>query len=898
MSRLLTEVRFRLRALFRRDVMERELDAELRFHIERETEKLAAQGLGHDEASRRARAQFGGVERIKDDARDERGIALLDNLLQDLRYAARGLRNRPAFTAGVVLTLGLGIGANAAMFGVVDRVLFRAPPMLRDQGTVHRLYRLSTDNNGEQRIDRNLAFPTYLDLRRDLAPAFSDVASFQTRQLAMGDAEDVRQARVTLASANYFRFFDATPTLGRFFTDDENRVPDGQPVVVLGHGFWQTHFGGRDVLGEPLRIDRSLYTIVGVAPPDFVGISDQGVPDAFIPITAYAFAFRGDRYPTMYGWSWLETVARRRPDVSGEAATQVLRAAFIASWRHAEAQDAGWGSPEERRIDAAIAPVQLGRGPQAGRDAKVASWVTGVAFIVLLLACANVANLMLARAVSRRREIAMRLALGASRGRLVRQLLTESLLLAAAGGLVGLLVAQWGGASIRVFFLPPELSAAVLTDPRTLAFAAGATILAALLTGIAPVLNAGRDDVVSALKAGEREGGDRRARLRRGLLVLQAALSVLLLVGAGLFVRSLSNARGMRLGYDPDRILYAEINLRGLRLEGPQALDLMQRLLESAQSAPGVAHAAMTASVPFYSNEGRGLWVPGVDSVGRLGRFIFQTATADYFATMGTRILRGRPFDATDRAGTQFVVVVSDRMARALWPGREALGQCIRIDSETAPCSTVIGVAEDVSIRGFSDAREFTYYVPAAQFEPGAATYLAVRASGDAATLTVPLRAWLQALLPAPAYVNIVPLTQLVDRNYVAWNFGATMFAAFGGLALLLAAIGLYSLIAFDVAQRSRDISVRIALGARREQVVRLVIGRGLWLVGIGVASGLAVAALLAPRMQPMLFGVAARDPLIFGGVAVALLAIGVVATAGPAVRAARVDPAAVLRGD
>jgi putative ABC transport system permease protein len=898
MIRLLSEARFRLRVLFARGRMERELDTELYFHLERETEKLLRQGVPRAEAERQARVAFGGVERIKDDARDSRGVATLEGVLQDLRYAARGLRTRTAFSAGVILTLGLGIGANAAMFGVVDRVLFRAPPTLRDPETVHRPYRIRKDQVGELRVDRNFSFPAFLDVRRLTTSSFSDVAAFQTRRMAVGELEDAVEVPVTVATATYFQFFNARPTLGRFFTVAEDRIPEGAPVVVLAYGFWQARFGGRNVIGEQLRIDRMQATIIGVAPPDFVGMTDQGVPAAWVPITAYAFALRGAGYPANYNWGWLEMVARRRADVEQSAARTELEAAFVASWRSMQAQSSGWGSPEDAGVRAALGPVQIGRGPQAGQEARVATWVSGVALIVLLIACANVTNLMLARAVSRRRELALRLALGVSRGRLVRQLLTESGLLAIAGGVVGLLVAQWGGVMIRTLFLPPDMKAAVLTDARTLLFAAVVTLAAAVLTGVAPALGGRRRDVASALKAGEREGGERHTTLRRGLLVFQAALSVVLLVGAGLFVKSLTNARGYRLGYDTEHVLMAGVQLRGLRLDSVRAKELGARLLNAAQSAPGISHAALAASVPFWSNEGRGLWVPGVDSVQKLGRFILQISTPDYFATMGTRIVRGRPFSEDDAVNAPRVVVVSQGMARTLWPDRDALGQCIRVNSPDAPCSTVIGVAEEARVRSLADAREFTYYLPAAQFEGSLAETLLARTNGDAEAQVAALRRRLQAEVPAPAFVNVMPLARLVNPNFRAWRFGATMFVAFGALALVLAAIGLYSLIAYDVAQRTRELSVRIALGAPRARVVRMVIGRGLALVGTGLVAGTLIAMWAAPRLQTLMFRQEPRDPLIFGGVALVLLLIGLIATAMPASRAARVDPAAVLRGD
>ena len=894
----LSELRFRLRALFGREAVERELDDELRFHVERETEKLMRDGVPRADAERLARLAFGGMERIKDDTRDVRGVALIESILQDLRYAARGLRSRKAFAAGIILTLGLGIGANAAMFGIVDRVLFRAPLTLRDPDTVHRIYRVRRDQTRELRTDRNYSFPTFLDVRRLASASFSDVAAFQTRRLSVGEGEDAAEIPVTVASANYFGFFAARPVLGRFFTALEDSVPEGAPVVVLSHGFWQVRFGGRNVIGEQLRVDRMLATIIGVAPPDFVGMADQGTPAAWVPITAYAFAMRGPRYTGGYGWSWLEMVARRRESVTEQAAQADLQAALVASWRAMQEQSAGWGSPEDAGVRAILGPIQLGRGPDAGRDARVARWVSGVAVMVLLIACANVANLMLARSVSRRREIAMRLALGVSRGRLVRQLLTEAGLLAVAGGIVGLLVALWGGGVMRALFLPADTNATVLTDARTLVATAVLTLAAALLTGVMPAVGDRRLDVAAALKAGEREGGEQRATLRKGLLVFQAALSVLLLVGAGLFVKSLMNARAMRLGFDTDRLLLATVQTRGLRLDSARAEALGARLLGAAQAMPGISHAALAASVPFWSNEGRGLWVSGIDSISQRGRFILQIATSDYFATMGTRILRGRPFGDEDRLNAPRVVVVSEGMARALWPREDALGKCIRVGGETAPCATVIGVAEEVRLRQLVDPREFSYYLPAAQFEGGLAESLLVRTTGDAETQVGALRGRLQAEIPAPAFVNVVPLVRLVDPNFRAWRFGATMFVAFGALALLLAAIGLYSLIAYDVAQRRRELSVRIALGAPRGRVIRMVIGRGLLLVGGGLLAGSAIAMLAAPRLQALMFQQETRDPVLLAGVAVLLVLIGVVATAGPAWRASRVDPAAVLRSD
>jgi putative ABC transport system permease protein len=411
-------------------------------------------------------------------------------------------------------------------------------------------------------------------------------------------------------------------------------------------------------------------------------------------------------------------------------------------------------------------------------------------------------------------------------------------------------------------------------------------------------VQATRADVAGALKAGTREGTYQRSRLRRLLLVAQATLSVVLLIGAGLFVRSLQHVRGYRLGYDVDPVLFASGELRGTRLSDAEGQALLQRMLETAQGLPEVSHAAVVASVPFWSNEGRGLYVAGIDSVRKLGTFIMQAGTPDYFATMGTRILRGRAFGEADRAGAPPVVVVSEGMARTLWPGKDPLGQCLRINSPTAPCTTVIGVAEEMRIRSLTDAREFSYYLPAAQLGEPLYPYLVARVRGTAADHVAALRSALQAQMPGAAYVSVVPLQSLIDPNLRAWRFGATMFTAFGALALLLAAVGLYSTIAYDVAQRMPELGVRVALGASTSRVMRLVVAGGMRLIAVGVTLGVLLALWAGRWVEPLLFQESARDAGVYGLVAAVLLAVALVALVAPARRASRVDPNRVLRTD
>ena len=895
---LWSDVRYRVRALFRRADVERELDDELRFHLDRETEKLVAAGIPPHEARRRARLAFGGVDAAKEGSRDVRGTALIESVIQDVRYALRGLRARPAFTAGVVVTLALGIGANTAMFGVVDRLLFRAPATMRDPAHVHRVY-VSWTADGTRSTQRSLEFARYLDLARG-THAFSDAAAFQTRALAVGSGDDARELPVTVASASYFGFFDAHPVVGRFFDARDDSIPTGSPVVILGHAFWESRFGGRaDVIGRTLQVGTTVCTIVGVAPAGFNGTSDQGVPALYMPITVFAWSMSHRDYSHNYNWSWLEMIVRRAPGVSVEGANRELTDAFRRSWTAARAADHGWPTLAAAQPSAELGPVQLGRGPSAGAETRVAMWTWGVALVVLLVACANVANLLLSRAVRRRREIALRLSLGVGRRRLVRQLLTESLVLAALGGAAGLLVAWWGGASLRALLLADDPSPAVLGDGRTLAAAAAATLLAALASGLAPALYALREDPARALVVG-RESGARRSRARAALLVFQAALSVVLLVGAGLFVRSLHQVRTMRLGYDVAPVAFVQTNPRGVKLSDAEWLALERRLLDAADATPGIASATPVVSVPFWSTEASGLYVPGVDSVRRLGRFALQAGSADYFRTTGTRLLRGRAFTASDGANAPPVMVVSEGMARALWPRTDAIGKCVRVGADTAACTTVVGVAEEMRLESLTSTNEYMYYLPIDQLEHwrGPAGAFFVRVNGDATDYVDALRRQLQPLMPGSSYVTVVTLQSIVNPSMVSWQFGATMFTAFGALALVLAALGLYSVMSYGVAQRQQELSVRLALGATAGQLVRLVVGDGVRTVLVGLAVGGALSLWLGTRIAGLLFHESPNDPLVYGAVMLVLVVAALLATAIPALSASRVDPNVALRAD
>ena len=824
---------------------------------------------------------------------------MLEHFIQDLRYAIRTLARSPAFTLGVVLTLGLGIGANVAMFPIVDRMLFRPPPYLHDPATTHRVY-LARFYRGDEFTSGGLQYARYVDLTNGTS-SFSRTAIFTEQDLAIGRDADVREMRVGAVSATFFEFFDAPPVLGRYFTVSEDAPPTGTAVAVLSYAFWQTRFGGhRDAIGSTLQIGPTLYTIIGVAPRGFVGLWPNQPPAAFIPVASYANAagvdLRGDRWWTTYHWSWASMLAQRKPGVTAAAATADLTAAYTRSFAAQAAENPkGMSAAAVARPRAIIASVLSERGPNESSFAKVATWISGVAVIVLLIAAANVANLLLARALKRRREIAVRLALGVSRARLLSQLVTESVLLAACGGVAGLFVAEWGGTVLRAGFLPKSADLSVVADTRTLIFAGVAALLTGLLTGLAPGLQALRLNLVGDLKAGAREGSYRRSRLRVGLLIAQGALSVVLLVGAGLFVRSLQNVRVIPLGYDVDPVLLVDLNMRGVRLDSVQQVMLRRELLVTAQTIPEVTHASQQAAVPFWSSWSTNLIVAGIDSVSRLGEFDLNAVSPDYFAAMGTRILRGRGISAQDMSAAPRAMVVSDAMAKALWPGQDAIGQCVKVEADTMPCSYVVGVAENIKSEQLGDDPTMFYYLSAAQFHPEKGG-LFVRVRGDGARTAEAIRRRLQQVMPGSSYVTVTPLSEILAGQTRSWELGATMFLAFGALALVLAAIGLYSVMAYNVAQRTQELGVRAALGAQQKDLVRLVLNEGLKMATVGIVLGVVIALAGGQWLGPLLFQESPHDPLVFGFVALLLLGVTVAASIIPSRRAARVDPIVALR--
>ncbi|HEX5179161.1 MAG TPA: ADOP family duplicated permease [Gemmatimonadaceae bacterium] len=887
-----------------------EMDLEIESHIAMRIADLVRQGLTPEAARIAALARFGNFDAAR--ARLQAGAYQRDRMLSqrdrlgvvlaDLRYAVRQARRTPGFVAAVVVTLALGIGANTAMFSIVDRLLFRAPTMLRHPSLSHRIY-LADAYRGQTSYSAYIPYARYIDFTKSTT-AFSRFAQVNEIGMAIGAGADTRQVQVGVVTASFFDFFDAPPALGRYYTPTEDRPPNGAPVVVLSYGLWQTAYGGaRDVLGAPIQIGATTYSIIGVAPRGFVGLWPDSPPAAFVPLAAYApeisarMLGSGDRWWTTYNFTWAKVIAERKPNVSVATAAADLSRAYERSYQEAMSTAAGRQPLSVDRPGAIVASIISERGPNESSTAKVATWISGVAVIVWLIACANVANLLLARALRRRREIAVRLALGVSRARLASQLLTESLLLSLGGGVIGVAVAQWGGVLLRSHFLSSSARPAVATDGPTLLYAGAAALLAGLLADLAPMLQTRRADLVDPLKAGVREGTCQRSRLRGALLVFQGALSVVLLVGAGLFVRSLRAVNEVPLGYDATHLLTVDLSMRGVSLDSAQNIALRQRLIEAAESHPDVTSATRQLSVPFLSHWAVQLYVPGIDSVARLGQFELNAVSSEYFKTMGTRILAGRAIGPADRDGSPQVMVVSQAMAKMLWPGRNPIGQCVRVQADTLPCTYVVGVAEDIKVRELDNDPGLFYYLSAAQFHPDAGG-LFVRTRRPANEVQADIRTHLQRVMPGTSYVEVWPMSELVGEQSRSWRLGATMFVVFGALALLIAAIGLYSAVAYNVAQRTHELGVRAALGARMQDLTRLVVRETMQVTLLGVALGTAIALVAAPWVAPLLFRESPRDPWVFGVVAGVVFVVAAIASVLPAQRAARADPMWALRSD
>lgn len=877
---------------------EADFDAEIESHIALEAERLVAEGWDVDEAPWEARRRFGNRGRAHERFHHARIPAWLDSLLQDLRYAFRQLVRAPLFAIGVVLTLALGIGANAIVFGVVDRLLLQPPAHIAAADDV-RLIFFRTHSSFESSEESTSAFTSYplVTALRGQVPAFQGLAAFTSTTGTLGQGPDAEPVELWLVTGDFFQLLGATPELGRFFGPSEDVVPDGSPVAVVSHDFWRRRLGGTaDVLGREVSVNGKPLTVVGVAPRDFTGVELAGV-DMWVPMSSHAATIVGDNWATNSGFYWVRMVARLAP---GATVAQGESQATLAAQRAI----AGWKEPWHDSLTAVVAGSLIASRVPTGMpaEARVTLWLVGVSGIVLLVACANVANLLLARATRRRREIAVRLALGVGRARLMRQLLTEIGVLALLSALVAVLGAHWGGRVLRTFLLPNVAWSGSPVGGRVLLFTIGVTLATVVLAGLLPALQASRPGLTDALRAGARDGGGRRSRLGRGLLIAQTALSASLLVGAGLFIHSLQRMRGLDVGIDLPQVLLAHTDLEAAGVQDDQATELWREGERRVSAIPGVERVSLVGgSVPTRSAYSMGVRLPGRDSLPPLaggGHPYYSVVGSDYMGVLGARVVEGRGITQADERSGERVGVVNEYLARSYWPDGSAVGECI-IVGEGDGCTTIVGIVQNVMLFQMTNEERGMIYLPMNGVGVGksAPDAMLVRLrDGAPASTTAAVQRELQRLAPTMSYVNVRSFEDLVAPQLRPWRLGATMFTLSGALTLLIAAVGLYSVLAYGVSQRAHEIGVRVALGAHRQDVVGLVVREGLGTAVVGVAAGLAIAIVAGPFIQPLLYDTSPKDPVVFGAAAVSLLVVALAASLLPAWRAARVDPARALR--
>lgn len=894
---VLDGVLHRLRVLLRGEGYARETEREIRFHVELESLQQTHDGLAQRDAELVARKTLGNVTYYREEVRRMTPIAWFDGLGQDLRYAWRGIRRSPGFAVTVIVTIALGLGVNAAMFSLLDHLLMQPPAGIARPNEVRRLYfEVSRQNEPGGRIAYDY-FP-YLDVRAITIAEDSGLAIaayMEPDSVLVVDGKRQTAGLVSLASQKYFSVLGLRPALGRFFTHDEEQIEIPTRTVVISDAFWHRAFNAdRRVLGRTIRFRQHPYVIVGVASPDFAGI-DLDRADLWAPMNT------AENSSGMPG-PWYESFANSfrmiaRLRAPGEerhvldVATNAVRAVHIPHLVY------------DSTARVLTGPVVRALGPmKRDQEITVAARIGGVSVIVLLIAAANVANLLLLRATRRKREIAVRRALGVSQARLMRQLAVESTVLILLGGAAAAVLAIWVGAALRRLVMPHVVWAGGALDARTITFVVVTSLVIGVVTGLAPAAQAKRFDLAASLKAGTRDAAYQRSRLRSALLAFQAALCTILLVGTGLFVRSLGNMESVSTGYaEIDNVLLVRLMFDDEQRHTTEVAAALPGIAQRLATLDGVAAAAYASVSPLSGASFHELFLPGRAELPQISRDFGPSVTSvspDYFRATGIAIRHGRSFAATDVATGPRVVIVSETMARAYWPGQDALGRCIVLDKRENPCSTVVGVAADAHRFQIIEQPVGQFYLPAAQ-DPGSAANLIVRVQGGRAiAVRRDIDQILRQALPNVASTSTKTMFDVLEPQLRPWRLGATLFAALGGLAVLVAAVGIYSVVAYGVSQRTHEMGVRIALGARASDILDVVLADSLGVVAVGIGIGIVSSLLLGRLVASLLFGITSSDPSVLIAAITGLCALGTIASLVPAWRATRVDPATTLRNE
>jgi predicted permease len=887
---MLSDLRFRARALFKRSAVDNELEEELRFHVEHEVEKYMRSGMSEAEARRRARLAFGGHQQMKEDCREARGTEFLALTLQDVKYGLRQLLANPTFALVMILTLALSIGANSAIFSVIDGVLLKRLPYEQPE----KLARIFLHSAEYPKFPLNPW--DFLDFRAR-NHSFSSIAAF-TRgdvQLSGGDSEPVRLNGFGITSG-YFRVLGLRPQLGREF-DFKAEIPGNGLQVILSDRLWRTRFGADpNILGKKITLNTQPFTVIGVMPSgtqhpgnDYHSVTYGESVDVWWP-----FSFAGD--PNRRGSHFIEGIGRLNHGVSAERARAELNAIMLQIAREHGSDHTGWS--------VLVIPLY---NEVVGARRQMLLVLLGAVGIVLLIACANAANLLMARASSRQREISVRLAMGAPRMRVVRQLLTESLILSCTGGVLGLLLA-FGGVRLLVSLLPADFPRAndIHVSGPVLAFTILVSLLTGILFGLTPALQASRTDPKKGLQNSGRTttAGKQQAWLRSALVIAEMGLASVLLIGAGLMLRTFLNLVHLDPGFREDHLLTASLSLPHAQYKtGDQTAQFFGRLSASLNALPGVTSAGAGSDLPWtgYDENTGGFTIEGKKAApGQESHARYHMATPEYFAAMGIPLLEGRFFTEADKKGAPWVLIINRAMADLYWPHEDVLGKRISFDDNPKKDSdwmTIVGVVGDVKDQPNSLRAEPAFWWSEYQVsEPDMS--IAIRTQADPRGIADGLRNAVHQIDPALAVADVKLMNQVADGQVSTPRLTFALVGLFAGLAILLAAIGAYGVIAYTVSQRTQEFGLRVALGAKQRDLVRMVLGQSARLAVPGTVLGVVLALSLGRVVQSLIYGVSPSDPLILSLVVVLMLMVALVASLVPARRASQADPMVMLRAE
>jgi putative ABC transport system permease protein len=887
----------RITGLFGGRRRERELAEEFESHLELHFEDNLRDGMSPVEARRQAVLKFGGMEAAKESCRDRRGLPFLESLTQDIRFALRILRKNPGFVAIAVLTLALGIGASTAVFSLVNAVLLKPLPY-PNSGQIAFPWRQAPPGLNLGYNDLPWGRIEFLFLSQE-SQTFQALGAFKSDSFNLTGSGDPARLDGLRASAGFFHALGVSPVLGRTFTDDEDQ-PGHEHSVVLGYQLWRDRFGGDPaILGRSLELNGDAYTVLGVMPAGFVFPRAQEMPGSFtfareaqlwIPLALS----RGALIPAEP--SELAIVGRLKPGITvaqGQAEMDVLGQRLQAQFPQAK----GW-------FTSRLTPMARQLGGETRRPLLL---ILGAVGIVLLIACSNVASLLLTRSLGRKREFTLRAALGADKRRLIRQLLTESLLLASFGGLLGTLLSAAAIHFMKILgpLSIPRLSETAL-DFRVLGFAVGVSLFSGVCFGLAPAIAGTRENLIESLKEGGPRSGESQAttKLRNALLVSEVALAFVLVIAAGLLAQTFFHLLSVDPGFNPARVLTFELSLPASKYTNQdQIVALYQSALQKLRGLPGVESAGITETVPMGgATESTALRIPGHPATDPNDRPYsnYTMASPGYFVTVGTPMLRGRDFLESDTVDSVPVTIINSAMAKKYWPGEDPIGKQVGPLSRLYPVATIIGIVADTKRLSLREEPPPEMYVPYTQkVWPSLLTMdVVLRTKVDPVAAAASAREAIHSVDPDLPLANIATLETLVDGSMTQQRFAMFVLGTFGALALLLASIGMYGVISYSTMQRTQEIGIRMALGAQRRNVLAMVLGHGSRLAGLGIAIGLIAALAMGHTMASFLYGVQASDPLTLAGVSLLLLAVALLACYVPARRAMRTDPVIALRDE